>query len=124
MDQKHVESLVDKFEKPAHKSKKFLAFIFMEIWLGVLAIVALFTQKGLGWPLATFMSLIVVTMGAIALAFNGYQAALDKYFRLAALLGKAGNSLVSSVVSAGRQRKEKRKICVSNDDDSDNGGEA
>lgn len=88
MTSEQRESLVKHFEKKPLQSKKFIAFLFMEILLGALAMVALFTQPQLGWPLATFMSLIVVTMGAIALTFNGFQAALDKYFRGAALTGQ------------------------------------
>lgn len=114
----HVEKLVEKFEKPAMKSKKFKAFLFMEIWLGALAALALVTQPGLGWPLATFMSLIVLTMGAIALTFNGYQAALDKYFRGAAMMGQLGEKVKEKI--APLTAKKKRSVAVQASDEADN----
>ncbi len=80
--------LVKVFEKPGHKSKKFVAFTFMELLLAGLAFYALNKQPELGWPLAMFMFGIVVTMGAIALVFNGYQAKLDMYVRGMALIGE------------------------------------
>lgn len=105
MKSEHIEKLVSQFEKPAMKSKKFKAFLFMELLLGGLAVVALVTQPDLGWPLATFMSLIVVTMGAIALAFNGYQASLDKYFRGAALLGGGAGDAMNKLMGKGDKGK-------------------
>jgi len=105
MNTEHAQKLVKQFEKPAYKSKKFIAFFFMELLLGALAIIALITQPDLGWPLALFMSLVVVTMGAIALTFNGFQASLDKYFRGAALLGNVvGDAVpkITEIVPTGR----------------------
>lgn len=79
--------LAKKYEKPGYKSKKFLAFIFMELVLGFIAVYALNKQPGLGWPLSMFMVCIIVTMGSIALVFNGKQAQLDMYIRGMALTG-------------------------------------
>jgi hypothetical protein len=90
-------ALATKFEKPWHKSKKFVAFLIMEVLLSALAIVALFTQPQLGWPLAAFMLGVVVTMGCIALVFNGYQAKLDMYVRGMALTGQAPRTLFEQV---------------------------
>jgi len=86
-------TLATKFEKPWHQSKKYLAFLLMELLLSALAVVALFTQRPLDWPLAAFMLGVVVTMGCIALVFNGYQAKLDMYVRGMALTGQAPRSL-------------------------------
>ena len=72
-------------DKKWHDSKKFLAFLIMELLLAGLAGFALWKQPGLGWPLSMFMTFIVVTMGAVAFGFNGQQAALDKYMRGAAI---------------------------------------
>jgi len=69
------------FEKSWFRSKKFIAFLLMEILLSALALIALYTQPALGWPLSAYMTCIVFTMGAIAFGFNGQQAALDKYLR-------------------------------------------
>lgn len=120
MKPEHIEKLVSQFEKPAMKSKKFKAFLFMEILLGGLAVVALVTQPDLGWPLATFMSLIVVTMGAIALAFNGYQASLDKYFRGAALLGSGAGDAMSKLMG----KSEKKKAAPTGKDSEPKGDES
>ena len=89
--------LARKFEKPAHKSKKFIAFVFMELLLAFLAVYALEKQPVLGWPLAMFMFGIVVSMGSMALVFNGYQAKLDMFVRGMALAGKAPISLMEKV---------------------------
>lgn len=91
------KSILESVEKKPMQSKKFIAFLFMEILLAALAMVALFTQPQLGWPLATFMSLIIMTMGAIALTFNGFQAAMDKYLRGAALTGTLTDALTQKV---------------------------
>jgi len=81
------------FEKVWHQSKKFLAFLLMELLLAAIITVALFKQPNLGWPLAAFMLGAVFTMGVIALTFNGYQAKLDMYVRAMTLIGHAGAPL-------------------------------
>ncbi len=99
MTDKDRIDLAHKFEKPGHKSKKFLAFVMMELLLGFLAVYALDKQPELGWPLAMFMFGIVMTMGAIALVFNGYQAKLDMYIRGMAMVGKGANGTTNAVNS-------------------------
>ncbi len=81
------------FEKRWWQSKKFVAFLLMELLLSGMAIVALLSQPQLGWPLAAYMLGVVVTMGCTALVFNGYQAKLDMYIRGMALTGRAPRSL-------------------------------
>lgn len=78
-------------EKKALKSKKFIAFFFVEMLLFAMAMYALFTQSPLGWPLSAFMIGIVITMGTVAFVFNGYQAKLDMYLRTMALGKKIKN---------------------------------
>lgn len=91
----HTErkDLAGSYEKPWHRSKKFVAFLLMEIMFCAMAIIALFTQKNLGWPLAAFMTGIVIVMGFIALSFNGKQAELDMYVRAMALTGAVPGKL-------------------------------
>jgi hypothetical protein len=79
---------MQKYEKSWWRSKKFLAFLIMEVLLGGLAVYALLTQRPLGWPLAAFMTSHVVTMGCVAFAFTGQQAKLDLYVRAMSLIGK------------------------------------
>jgi len=68
-------------EKPAYKSKKFLAWLISEILMAAMAIIALLTQKGLGWSLATYMVGIVFVMGITTMWFMGKQAATDIFQR-------------------------------------------
>jgi len=80
------------FEKSWYKSKKFIAFITMEILLFAVLITLVFYTTlsdnfALGWPSASLGVSLVFTMGFLALAFNNKQAALDKYVRGVALLG-------------------------------------
>ena len=93
-DRKH---LAFTYEKSWYQSKKFIAFLLMELLLSAMAMVALFTQRNLGWPLAAFMTGIVMTMGAIALVFNGFQAKLDMYVRALALTGQAPRSVMEKL---------------------------
>ena len=76
-------------EKPWYRSKKFIAFIIVEVFMCAMAIVALFKQPELGWPLATFMVGIVFVMGFCAAWFIGSQAAVDKFVLGAAFMGKS-----------------------------------
>jgi len=87
MTEKDRAVLAHAYEKKWHESKKFVAFLLMELLLAAMAIIALFTQPQLGWPLAAFMLGVVITMGCIALVFNGFQAKLDMYVRAMALTG-------------------------------------
>ena len=65
-------------DKIPWKSKKFLAFIFVEIILATSLIILLVTQT-LTWPLAFLGSIIVLTMGSLAIGYVLGQAALDRY---------------------------------------------
>jgi len=105
MTSKERKDLGTHFEKKWHGSKKFLAFLLMELLLCSMAMTALFTQEDLGWPLAAFMLGIVVTMGAIALVFNGYQAKLDMYVRGMALTGEAPRSLMEKLLGKPRLQR-------------------
>lgn len=95
----HVErkDLAGSYEKRWHQSKKFIAFLLMEIVFCAMAMTALFTQHDLGWPLAAFMTGIVIAMGFLALAFNGKQAELDMYVRAMALTGGIPTKLKSTL---------------------------
>ena len=93
MTHQERKDLASGYEKSHFRSKKFVAFLIMEVMLCSMALVALFTQKNLGWPLAAFMTGIVIVMGFIALSFNGKQAQLDMYVRAMALTGGVPNKL-------------------------------
>ena len=84
--------MAKKFEKSWYQSKKFIAFITMEILLFTVLITLVFYTVitgnfALGWPSSSLGISLVFTMGFLALAFNNKQAALDKYVRGVALLG-------------------------------------
>jgi len=98
MTSKERKELGNNYEKRWYHSKKFLAFLLMELLLAAMSMVALFTQQPAGWPLAAFMTGIVVTMGSIALTFNGYQAKLDMYVRGMALTGDPPKSLMDKLL--------------------------
>ena len=90
-DEQRVDVLKE-VEKPWHKSKKFFAFLLMEIFLGLLLFILIFfTKKAedsvLSWQESALAITLVFTMGFIALAFNSKQAALDQYIRGIALTG-------------------------------------
>ena len=88
MSTEHKLEMMKRFEKSLFKSKKFIAFLIMEALLTTLAILALKWQPSLGWPLSAFMVSIVFIMGFIAISFNGKQATLDMYVRMAAITGR------------------------------------
>lgn len=64
------------------KSKKFLAFFYIVTVLAVLLALTLFTQT-IGWPLAAFCALVVVTIGTLGIGYVLGQSALDKYIYIA-----------------------------------------
>lgn len=72
-------------EKTWHASKKFLAFLVMEIILGGFLFYTIFATKTVDWPTASILTVAMLNMGFIAVAFNAKQAELDRYLRLAAL---------------------------------------
>lgn len=78
-------------EKVWHKSKKFLAFLIMELILGSLAFYVFFRFQTVEWPMSALLMTIIMNMGFIAVAFNAKQAELDKYVRFAALTGRVSN---------------------------------
>jgi len=90
-------TLGESYEKPFYKSKKFIAFLLMELLFCAMAMTALFTQPRLGWPLAAFMIGIVIVMGFIALSFNGKQAQLDTFVRAMALTGGVPTKLHNKI---------------------------
>jgi len=81
------------FEKSWVKSKKFLAFLLMEILLSLLLIYMVYCQKGVtfSWPHALVFLGFVFNMGFIAVSFNLEQAKLDKYTRFAAIFRGTGS---------------------------------
>lgn len=85
------------YEKRWHESKKFIAFLLMEIMFCAMSMVALFEQDSIGWPLSAFMTGIVIAMGFIALSFNGKQAQLDMYVRAMALTGGIPEKMKASL---------------------------
>lgn len=88
MKKRKEEELVDRFEKQWWQSKKFVAFLILEmLFAGLIAAVALLSEQ-FGWPLASVVLGIVMTMGVIGLTYMGKQAAVDKYVR-AMSLGQA-----------------------------------
>lgn len=102
------------FEKPWFTSKKFIAFLIMEVVLGSLSVLALLTQRPLGWPLSAFMVAGTLTMGAIAFGFISGQAALDKFLR-----GIALNKLQPNI---DRARDEGENGYEVNDDEENKNG--
>lgn len=84
------------FEKPWYKSKKFVAFLLMEVVFTVVTAFTLKWQTDIGWPTAAFLVAIVFTMGFIAISFTGKQAMLDMYVRGIALTGQLPEKLAST----------------------------
>ena len=101
-------------DKSWYRSKKFLAFVVMELFMEGLAVLALLTQPGLGWPLAAFMLGLVVTQGAVAFAFTGQQAALDKYLRGMAKMGIGNLALVVRALNEGVKTYEEARADLEN----------
>lgn len=88
MTDQEKKEVLKTLEKPAHKSKKFVAWLIQQIFMAAMAIIALFTQPELGWPLATFMGGIVFMMGISTMWYLGKQAAADIAVRGFALVGQ------------------------------------
>lgn len=80
-----VDLLKQLDSKSMVRSKKFLAFLLMELLLGAMSILALKWQPELGWPLSAFMVMCVLVMGFIAVMYIGKQADLEKFLKLAAM---------------------------------------
>ncbi len=116
-------AMLKKMEKAAWKSKKFIFGISIEIVLAYFVIMTLRKFDEINWPLATVLCLAIFTMGSIALVFNGYQAALDKYVRGAALTGIADKqrSLLESITGRSRRRSEEEYYDDEESNDRENG---
>lgn len=78
-------------EKSWHKSKKFLAFLAMELVFGSLAAYFMFrvATDAIPWTATLVLFALIFNMGFIAVAFNLSQARLDAYVRLAEITGHA-----------------------------------
>lgn len=68
-------------DKVPLKSKKFIALFFIVLVLAIMLGLTLFTQT-IGWPLAAFAALIVVTIGTLGVGYILGQAGLDKYIAI------------------------------------------
>jgi cell division protein FtsW (lipid II flippase) len=80
--------MLEKVEKPIHKSKKFIALLFTQVLLAAMAITALVQQPDLGWALSAYMIGIVFMIGVNTLWYLGRQAAVDSAVRGFALIGQ------------------------------------
>jgi hypothetical protein len=71
------------YEKAWHHSKKFLAFLVMEILLGSITFYTLHLVAGehLSWTESLILFALIFNMGFISVAFNLEQAKLDRYTR-------------------------------------------
>jgi hypothetical protein len=98
MELEHRKDLLLTMEKTAHKSKKFVAWFIMQVFLFVMALYALKTQPELGWPLAGFMTAIVFSMCVSTMWIIGKQAAADIAIRGYALIGGASEKIKEAVV--------------------------
>lgn len=83
-------------EKVWYESKKFIAFLLMEVALGALMFYTVYRNLEIGWPVTTVLIALIFNMGFIAVAFNAKQAELDRYIRLASLVGSASGRLKES----------------------------
>ena len=97
MTNQERQEILEKVEKPAHKSKKFVAWLIFQLLMCLMAIYALKTQPELGWPLASYMVGTVVAMGMSTMYFLGKQAALDSSIRGFAILGGAAKDLQEKI---------------------------
>lgn len=88
MTDQEKKEVLRSLEKPAHKSKKFVAWLIQQALMASMAITALIKQPELGWPLATFMGGIVFMMGISTMWYLGKQAAADIAVRGFALVGQ------------------------------------
>lgn len=76
-----------KLDKVPLKSKKFIALFFIVLVLAILLGLTLFTQT-IGWPLAAFAALVVVTIGTLGVGYILGQAGLDRYIAIAQAASK------------------------------------
>jgi len=93
MTQEERKEVLATVEKPAHKSKKFVAWLIQQLLMAAMAIVALIKQPEIEWSLTAYMVGIVFMMGASTMYFLGKQAALDTAVRGFAMIGKASDTI-------------------------------
>ena len=81
------DNLMDYFEKPPLKSKKWIAYLIAEATWKLLIVVALLVMKDqiqtINASAWWFMITIVVVAGFMEAMYIGGQAALDRYMRVA-----------------------------------------
>lgn len=87
MSPHETKSILDTLEKAWHHSKKFLAFLLMEIFFLAIIVYILYVTRTLEWAHAAVLVVTIFSMASIALAFNSTQAKQDIYTRGMALLG-------------------------------------
>jgi len=65
-------------DKKPFSSKKFISYLFSIVVLASILTIALFTQS-FGWAMVTFMTIGIITIGALSIGYVLSQAALDKF---------------------------------------------
>lgn len=83
MVEEMLKKAVDANEKPALQSKKFVAFLVVELGFFVLMGIMLFRQDMDGLAQNTAFLVLAITAGFLAAAYIGGQALVDKYVRVA-----------------------------------------
>lgn len=106
MTQAERHDTLKSLEKDPLQSKKFVTWLINQLLLAALAALALLTQKNLGWSLATFMVLIVFTMGISTMWAIGKQAACDIAVRGYAIVGDGVAKLKGSKATAPAAEEE------------------
>lgn len=106
MTSEERKDTLNKLEKPFHGSKKWLAWVIQQVLMSSMAIIALFKQPELGWPLAAFMSGIVFMMGISTMWLIGKQAAADIAIRGFALTGQVTKSLSDQLLDTDSKAKK------------------
>ena len=89
---KEREEMLKKMEKPWLRSKKFYAFLLMEVAMFALMFLLIYFTKvsdntEMTWQESALAITMVFVMGFCALAFNNMQGSLDKFVRGIALVG-------------------------------------
>ena len=93
MTNKERLETLDVLEKKWFQSKKFIAFLIMEIVFTAILVLALKWQEEPGWPAYSFLIVVVFCMGFIAISFNSKLAHLDLFVRSIALMGEIPEEL-------------------------------
>lgn len=111
----HRKDLLRDAEKPAMKSKKFLAWLIQQLLMAAMAITALVKQTDLGWPLSAFMVGIVFMMGISTMWYLGKQAAADIAVRGYAMVGQVAG-LAGTAVEKLKAKKDEDTESSSSED--------